>query len=79
MYKVKVKVKWSGYTPGVAQMVGRGIALHCHDHGIRRGVHKDESTNFWTDMSMVYYIYKFLQLVVIKKIFSVLVAAVGIR
>ena len=32
----KVKVKWSRYRPGVAQMVGRGIALLCHDRGTRR-------------------------------------------
>jgi len=34
--KVK-KVKWSRYRPGVAQMVGRGIALLFHDVGTRRG------------------------------------------
>ena len=34
---VKVKVKWSHYRPGVAQRVGRGIALLFHDSGIRRG------------------------------------------
>ena len=32
-----VKVKWSRYRPGVAQRVGRGIALLFHDHGTRRG------------------------------------------
>ena len=31
------KVKWSRYRPGVAQRVGRGIALLFHDRGIRRG------------------------------------------
>jgi len=31
------KVKWSRYRPGVAQRVGKGIALLFHDHGIRRG------------------------------------------
>jgi len=31
------KVKWSHYRPGVAQRVGRGIALLFHDHGTRRG------------------------------------------
>jgi len=31
------KVKWSRYRPGVAQRVGRGIALLLHDHGTRRG------------------------------------------
>ena len=31
------KVKWSRYRPGVAQRVGRGIALLFHDHGTRRG------------------------------------------
>jgi hypothetical protein len=34
--KVKVKVKCSHYRPGVAQRVGRGIALLFHDHGTRR-------------------------------------------
>ena len=33
----KVKVQWSRYRPGVAQRVGRGIALHSHDRGTRRG------------------------------------------
>ena len=37
MNHVKVKVKWSHYRPGVAQRVGRGIALHFHDRGTRRG------------------------------------------
>ena len=32
-----VKVKWSRYRPGVAQTVGRGIALLFHDRGTRRG------------------------------------------
>ena len=36
MYK-KVKVKWSRYMPGVAQRVGRGIALLFHDRDTRRG------------------------------------------
>ena len=31
------KVKWSRYRPGVAQRLGRGIALLFHDHGNRRG------------------------------------------
>ena len=35
--KVKVKLKWSRYRPGVAQKVGRGIALPLHDRGTRRG------------------------------------------
>jgi len=35
MYKGK-KVKWYRYRPGVAQRVGRGIALLFHDHGTRR-------------------------------------------
>ena len=34
---VKVKVKWSRYRPGVAQRVGRVIALLFHDRGTRRG------------------------------------------
>jgi len=34
---VNVKVKCSRYRPGVAQRVGRGIALFFHDHGTRRG------------------------------------------
>ena len=32
-----VKVKWSRYRAGVAQRVGRGIALLFHDRGTRRG------------------------------------------
>jgi len=32
-----VKVKWSRYRPGVAQRVGRGIALLYHDRGTIRG------------------------------------------
>ena len=35
--KIKLKVKWSRYRPGVAQRVGRGIALLFHDSGTRRG------------------------------------------
>jgi len=31
-----VKLKWSRYRPGVAQKVGRGIALLFHDRGTRR-------------------------------------------
>ena len=34
---LKVKVKWSRYRPGVAQRVGRGIALRFHDRGTGRG------------------------------------------
>ena len=34
---VKVKVKWFRYRPGVAQRVGRGIALLFHERGTRRG------------------------------------------
>jgi len=34
---IKVKVKWSRYRPGVAQKVGRGIALLFRDCGTRRG------------------------------------------
>ena len=33
----KVKVKWSRYRLGVAQRVGRGIAVLFHDRGTRRG------------------------------------------
>ena len=33
----KSKVKFSRYRPGVAQRVGRGIALLFHDRGTRRG------------------------------------------
>ena len=32
----KVNVKWSRYRPGVAQRMGRGIALLSHDRGTRR-------------------------------------------
>ena len=31
------EVKWSRYRPGLAQRVGRGIALFFHDRGTRRG------------------------------------------
>ena len=34
---IKVKIKCSRYRPGVAQMVGRGIALLFHDRGTKRG------------------------------------------
>ena len=33
---IKVKVKWSRYRPGVAQRVGRGLALLFHDRDTRR-------------------------------------------
>jgi len=36
LYIIKVKLKWSRYRPGVAQRVGRGIALLFHDTGTRR-------------------------------------------
>jgi len=36
--KLKVKLKVSRYMPGVAQRVGRGIALLFHDRGTRRWV-----------------------------------------
>ena len=36
LYLYLVKVKWSRYRPGVAQRVGRGIALLFHDRGTRR-------------------------------------------
>ena len=32
-----IKVKWSRYRPGVAQRVGRGVALLFHDRGTRSG------------------------------------------
>ena len=35
-YNIK-NVKWFRYRPGVAQRVGRGIALLFHDRGTRRG------------------------------------------
>jgi len=34
---IYIKVKWSGCRPGVAQRVGRGIALLFRDRGTRRG------------------------------------------
>jgi len=37
MSTLKVKVKCSRYRPGVAQRVGRGIALLLHDCSTRRG------------------------------------------
>ena len=36
-FQLLLKVKWSRYRPGVAQRVGRGIALLFHDRGTRRG------------------------------------------
>ena len=36
-YSTIIKVKWSLYKPGVAQRVGRGIALLFNDRGTRRG------------------------------------------
>jgi len=37
IHTVKVKVKFPRYRPGVAQRVGRGIALLFHNRGTRRG------------------------------------------
>ena len=37
IFRVKEEVKLSRYRPGVAQRVGRGIALLFHDRGTRRG------------------------------------------
>ena len=37
IYIYKVKMKCSNYRPGVAQRVGRGLALLFHDRGARRG------------------------------------------
>ena len=37
LLEVMVKVKVSRYRPGVAQKVGRGIALLFHDRGTRKG------------------------------------------
>jgi len=34
---IHIKVKWSRYRPGLAQRMGRGIALLFHDRGTRRG------------------------------------------
>ena len=34
---IKIKVEWPRYRPGVAQRVGRGIALLFHDRSTRRG------------------------------------------
>jgi len=34
---IYIKVEWSRYRPGVAQRVGRGIALLFHDRGTRGG------------------------------------------
>ena len=34
---IKVNIKWSRYRLGVAQRMGRGIALLFHDRGSRRG------------------------------------------
>ena len=35
--ELKVNVKWSRYRPGLAQRVGRGIAVLFHDRSTRRG------------------------------------------
>ena len=35
-FNYDVQVKWSHYRPGVAQRVGRSIALLFHDRGTRR-------------------------------------------
>jgi len=37
IFGIYKEVKRSRYRPGVAQRVGRGIALLFHDHGNRRG------------------------------------------
>jgi len=37
VYAYIYKVKWTRYRPGVAQRVGRGIALLFHDSSTRRG------------------------------------------
>jgi len=37
VYIYKVKLECSRYRPGVAQMLGRGIALLFYDHGTRSG------------------------------------------
>jgi len=34
---IRIKVKWCRYRPGVAQRVGRGIALLFHHRGTRKG------------------------------------------
>ena len=39
-----IKVKWSRYRPGVAQRVGRVIALLFHDRGTRREVSGQQHT-----------------------------------
>jgi len=36
-YTIFLHCKWSCYRPGVAQKVGRGIALLFYDRGTRRG------------------------------------------
>ena len=35
--KLKIKVMWSRYRPGLAQRVGRSVALLFHDRGTRKG------------------------------------------
>ena len=35
--EINKRLKWSRYRPGVAQRVGRGIALLFHDRGTRKG------------------------------------------
>jgi hypothetical protein len=52
-YYIHIKVKWSRYRPGVAQRVGRGIALLFHDRGTRRVVsgqqHAPAALWYWVD------------------------------
>ena len=52
----KKKVKCSRYRPGVAQRVGRGIALLFHDRGTRRGwvVSKTPRPNFTPEKNPVH-------------------------
>jgi len=39
-----IKLKWSRYRPGVAQKLGRGVALLFHDLGTRKGVSGQQHT-----------------------------------
>ena len=48
------KVKWSLYGPGVAQRVGRVIALLFHDRGTRRLIHTRQLTTIHTTQLQQY-------------------------
>ena len=50
---VNAKVKWSRYRSGVAQRVGRGIALFFHDRGTRKVVSSTTRPHFTPGKDLV--------------------------